>query len=304
VPWKEHPVSDPYGVPDLSSFKQPAAGGGTSGQPGAHELALTEANLEQTIADSQQVATLLVVTSTRVPDLDEFLDSLRRHVEAQAGAVRLATVDADTEPRVTAALRVQQLPTLLLLVKGQIQPVVEGSLPDAEVKNLVDQVVQVAQQQGLDVPAADGGEEEQTEPAPELPPLVQKAYDAIQAGDLAQAESAYQEHLVEHPADAEAKAGLASVHLMQRTEGADLDAARAAAAQAPSDLDAQLRVADLDMLGGHVDDAFGRLLDLLRGADQDTKDTVRTRLLELFEVAGPEDPRVAPARKRLANLLF
>jgi putative thioredoxin len=294
-------VSDPYF--DLSSLKQPAQGEGAQA-PGDHELVLTEANLEQTIADSQQVATLLVVTSARVPDLDEFLTSLRTHVQAQNGAVRLATVDADAEPRVTAALRVQQLPTLLLLVKGQIQPVVEGSLPDAEVKNLVDQVVQVAEQQGLDVSGAGTQDAEQAEPAPELPPLIQKAYDAIQAGDLTQAETAYQEHLGEHPADAEAKAGLASVHLMQRTEGADLDAAREAAAQAPSDLDAQLKVADLDMLGGHVDDAFGRLLELLRGADPDTKNTVRTRLLDLFEVAGVDDPRVAPARKRLANLLF
>ena len=74
--------------------------------------------------------------------------------------------------------------------------------------------------------------------------------------------------------------------------------------QRPDALDAQLLVADLDMLGGHVDDAFARLLDLLRGADQETKDAVRARLLDLFEVAGPADPRVAPARKRLANLLF
>ena len=91
---------------------------------------------------------------------------------------------------------------------------------------------------------------------------------------------------------------------MRRTQDADLAAARQAAVDAPADLEAQLLVADLDMLGGHVEDAFSRLLDLLRGADQETKDAVRTRLLDLFEVAGAEDPRVGPARKRLANLLY
>ena len=116
--------------------------------------------------------------------------------------------------------------------------------------------------------------------------------------------AAYRKQLQESPADGEAKAGLATVELMRRTQGADLAAARQAAADAPADLDAQLLVADLDMLGGHVEDAFTRLLDQLRGADQETKDAVRTRLLELFEVAGADDPRVAPARKRLANLLY
>nr|WP_245349191.1 tetratricopeptide repeat protein [Brachybacterium fresconis] len=91
---------------------------------------------------------------------------------------------------------------------------------------------------------------------------------------------------------------------MRRTQDIDADTVREDAAQRPTDLEAQLRVADLDMLGGHVDDAFTRLLDHLRGADQETKDAIRARLLDLFEVAGPADPRVAAARKRLANLLF
>ena len=91
---------------------------------------------------------------------------------------------------------------------------------------------------------------------------------------------------------------------MKRTQDADLQAARTAAADRPEDLDAQMLVADLDVLGGHVDDAFARLLERLRGADEDTRTRVRDRLLELFEVVGPTDPRVVAARKRMANLLF
>jgi putative thioredoxin len=299
-------VTDPYGIIDLAALKQPAGaaqgGGGTSGTPSAHEIAVTEQGLEQLIADSQQIPTLLLVTSARVPEGEAFLAALRRAVDAKGGAIRLATVDADTQQRVAGALRVEQLPTLLLLIRGQLQPIVQSVIPDAEIDNLLTQVLEVARQQGMELP--EGGTDAQ-EPAEEpLPPLVAEAYAAIEKGDFDAAVAAYEKQLQETPADAEAKAGLATVSLMRRTQGADLTAAREAAARQPADLDAQLLVADLDMLGGHVDDAFARLLDLLRGADQETKNTVRARLLDLFEVAGSDDPRVAPARRRLANLLF
>ncbi|MDN5601571.1 MAG: tetratricopeptide repeat protein [Brachybacterium sp.] len=299
-------MTDPNGIIDLAALKQPAgsapAGAASAGTPSAHEVAVTEQGLEQLIADSQQIPTLLLVTSARVPEADQFLASLRRAVEAKAGAVRLGIVDADTQQRVAGALQVEQLPTLLLLLKGQLQPIVQSVIPDAEIDNLLTQVMEVARQQGMELPEGEGTPQEpQEEP---LPPLIAEAYEAIERGDLDAAVAAYQQQLQESPADAEAKAGLATVSLMRRTQDTDLAASREAAAQQPGDLEAQLLVADLDMLGGHVDDAFARLLEQLRGADQETKDVVRARLLELFEVAGPGDPRVAPARKRLANLLF
>ncbi|PZP16579.1 MAG: thioredoxin [Brachybacterium faecium] len=303
-------MTDPYGIIDLASLKKPA---GTSGEgPGAgngtpctYEVAVTEQGLEQLVADSQTIPTLLLVTSSRVPQGDEYLEGLRRAVDAKGGAVRLATVDADTQPRVAGALRVQQLPTLMLLLLGQVQPIVESVLPTSELDGLVTQVIELARQQGIDVPAGAEGEESAEQPVEEpLPPLVAEAYEAIDSGDLDAAVAAFEKQLLQTPADAEAKAGLSTVRLMRRTQGADLDTVRTNAANGPRDLEAQLLAADVDMLGGHVDDAFGRLLDLLPGADQDTKDAVRERLLELFEIAGPDDPRVPPARKRLANLLF
>jgi len=299
-------VSDPYGIIDLAALKQPAGGAGATaaGEPSAHEVPVTEQGLEQLIADSQQIPTLLLVTSGRVPEGADYLAALRRGVDAKGGALRLAVVDADTQQRVAAALRVQQLPTLLLLLKGQLQPIVDSVLPEAEIEGLMNQVVEVARQQGMELPEGEGEAEQAEAPEEPLPPLLAEAYEAIERGDLDAAVAAYRKQLQESPADAEAKAGLATVELMRRTQGADLAAARQAAADAPADLEAQMLVADLDMLGGHVEDAFTRLLDLLRGADQETKDAVRTRLLDLFEVAGADDPRVGPARKRLANLLY
>ncbi|MGP9680939.1 MULTISPECIES: co-chaperone YbbN [unclassified Brachybacterium] len=300
-------MTDPYGIIDLAALKQPAAAGGgaggAGGTPSPHEVAVTEQGLEQLVADSQQIPTLMLVTSSRVPEGEQFLGSLRRAVDAQGGALRLAVVDADTQQRVAGALRIEQLPTLLLLILGQVQPIVQSVLPDEEVDNLISQVLELAKQQGLDTTGGAQGEQEAPEEEP-MPPLIAEAYEAIESGDLDAAVAAYEKQLAETPADAEAKAGLATVSLMRRTQGIDANAVREEAAQKPKDLAAQLLVADLDMLGGHVDDAFSRLLGHLREADQETKAALRDRLLQLFEVAGPADPRVPAARKRLANLLY
>jgi putative thioredoxin len=91
---------------------------------------------------------------------------------------------------------------------------------------------------------------------------------------------------------------------MQRTSEVDLATARAAAAVAPDDVDAQLMVADLDLLGGHVDDAFNRLLEVVRRTAGDERDRVRLHLIELFGVVGNEDPRVLRGRRSLASALF
>ena len=92
--------------------------------------------------------------------------------------------------------------------------------------------------------------------------------------------------------------------LLKRTEGVDLNQARAAAAERPDDVDAQTLVADLDLLGGHVEDAFGRLLDLVRSTAGDDRDRVKGRLVELLSVVGNADPRVKKARTALMSALF
>ena len=139
---------------------------------------------------------------------------------------------------------------------------------------------------------------------PPLPPLHQQAYDAIESGDLDSAAAAYREALTQSPADTDAKLGLAQVGLMQRTAGVDLQGARAAAAADPTDVDAQIVVADLDLLGGHVEDAFVRLIDTVRLTADADRNKAREHLVELFEVVGTTDERVVKARKSLMSALF
>ena len=92
--------------------------------------------------------------------------------------------------------------------------------------------------------------------------------------------------------------------VLQRTQGVDLAAARAAAAANPDDVDAQTLVADLDMLGGHVEDAFVRLVELVRRTAGDERNQAREHLLGLFAAVGNDDPRVLKGRQGLASALF
>ena len=215
-------------------------------------------------------------------------------------------MDVDANPQVQQAFRAQSIPMVVALVAGQPVPLFTGAVPEQQVRDVFAQLLQLAAQNGVTgtVPV-DGADEPAAEPAEApLPPLHAEAFDAIEAGDYARAIAAYQKALAENPRDADARAGLGQVRLLDRVQGADLQAARDAAAAAPTDVDAQLLVADLDISGGHVEDAFERLLDLFAVLPGDARGPVRERLLELFALVGDDDPRVSAARGRLASLLF
>ncbi len=223
----------------------------------------------------------------------------------------MVSVDVDENPGLLRALQVQQVPMTIALLQGRPLPLFVGPLLPQEVQPVIDELLQVAVQNGVTgrvTAAADDttvDADAAEEPAePELPPYIAAAYDAIEAGDLAAAAAAYEQALAQNPADAEAKAGLAQVGLMRRTEGVDLVAARAAAAANPTDVAAQILVADLDLLGGHVEDAFTRLVDTVRATSGDDRNQAREHLLELFEVVGSGDDRVAAGRRALMSALF
>jgi putative thioredoxin len=135
-------------------------------------------------------------------------------------------------------------------------------------------------------------------------PRYAPAEDALAAGDIDAAVAEYQKLLDANPADVEAAGGLAIAKVMQRTQDVDLNAARAAAADNPDDVDAQTLVADLDMLGGHVEDAFTRLVNLVARTTDKDREKARDHLLGLFAAVGNDDPRVLAGRRNLASALF
>jgi len=152
--------------------------------------------------------------------------------------------------------------------------------------------------------AGPAGEEDAEGQEPALDPRYAPAQDALEAGDIDRAVAEYHKLVEANPADHEAAAGLAMAKVLQRTQGVDLNAARAAAAEAPDDVDAQTMVADMDMLGGHVEDAFARLIELIRRTAGKDRDRAREHLLGLFAAVGDADPRVLKGRQALASALF
>ena len=225
------------------------------------------------------------------------------------GQVLLAKVDVDANPGLAQAFQAQSIPTVVALVGGRPVPLFQGAVPEAQVREVFGQLLQLAEQHGVTgrVNAPDMGEpsDAPTEPAePQIPAAHLAAVEAAESGDYAKAVAEWEAVLQKAPADHEARAALVQVKLLQRLDGLTVDEIRGAAGNAPADVDAQLRVADLDVSGGHVEDAFLRLLELFPEADEDGRAKIRERLLELFEVVGVADPRVIAARGRLANLLY
>jgi putative thioredoxin len=231
-----------------------------------------------------------------------------------AGLFVLVRVETDANPQLTAAFQAQSVPTVAAIIAGRPVSLFEGAQPEQSIRDVLEQVVQLAAQNGvtgraLPVDGRTGAEGVEdagaAEPVEEpLPPHHAEAFDAISQGDYKTAIAEYEKAIVQNPRDALAVAGLAQVKLLDRLDGLSLDEIRAAGAANPGDVDAQLAVADLDVSGGHVDDAFDRILTLFPKADQATKDRLRERLLELFEVVGVDDSRVTAARRRLTMLLY
>lgn len=302
----EENIPSTRGAVDLSALANQgpqATDSATTSEAASWTTNLDEAAFQQFVGLSQSVPAIVSLGSPRVQVSADLDAVLRKLVDAKGGKFVLGLVDAETYPQIAQAFQAQQIPMVVALVKGQPVPLFQGPAAEEQISQLFTQLEQLAVQQGLTgtIPPFSGTA---TDTEPPLPPLHQKAVDAIEAGDYAAAEAAYLEALNEKPNDHEAQVGVYQVRLLSRTQNLDLNKARDLAAQNPEDLGAQLDVADLDVIGGHVEDAFARLVLLISKLADDDRERVRRRLIELYAVVGNTDPRVAASRQKLARVLF
>ena len=174
-------------------------------------------------------------------------------VASYAGKIAHVVVDATANPQLVQAFQVQQVPTVAAVIGGRPVQLYVGDYPEAEVRQIFDQVLDLAKEQGVvgtAADAADGADPDAsgagTVPAEApLPPHHQEAFDAISAGDYATAIAEYKTAIAQNPRDALAVAGLAQVSLLQRLDGKSADDIRSAAASDGASLDAKLALADL-----------------------------------------------------------
>lgn len=269
-------------------------------------LEVTDASFQQAVESTTTVVAVLVLYSSAIPESVDFIDVVVEVAAQTGGRVQVLTANIDTELGIRQAFQAQSVPVVIGLVAARPVPLFGGVYSAAEIAPVFDQLVQLADQQGVTgtVGTADPDVVDESPAEEELSPHHEAAFAAIEAGDYEGARTAYQAALAANPDDEEARLGLGQVSLLQRTSGADLAAARAAAAERPDDIDAQLLVADFDVLGGHVEDAFTRLIDLVRSTTGADRDRVRTHLVGLFEVVGSADERVRKGRTALMSALF
>lgn len=270
----------------------------------------TDANFTAILDLSNQVPVIVDLWAEEAPQCVELSPILEKLVLGFEGRLILVRVNAIENPGLTQAFQAETVPTTAAVLAGRPLPLFAGVAGEADIFNLFEQVLELAAQNGVvgvakpaGVSAGEAGATV-APPAPALPPLHQEAFDAAERADYPAAIAAWEKALKQNPNDADAKAGLAQISLLNRLKGKAMADIRAAAAANPEGLEQQLDVADLDVSGGHVDDAFDRLLVLFPKLDQDGKNSVRARLLELFEVVGLTDPAVNTARMRLTNLLY
>ncbi|PZF79217.1 tetratricopeptide repeat protein [Jiangella anatolica] len=303
------------GAVDLSAFN--GAGQAQQAAPGAagggYVIDVTEATFQsEVLTRSMSVPVVIDFWATWCEPCKTLSPILERLAAQYEGRFVLAKIDVDANQAIAQAAQVQSIPTVVAVLRGQLVPLFQGAIPEAQAQQVIDQLLQMAVANGVagrsdPIPGAGGAaeasspEEEAEEP---IDPRFEAAYDAINAGDFDKAAEAYRQVLADAPADAEAKAGLAQVELLRRTAGADPAAALAAADAAPADVEAQLLAADIEVVSGRVDQAFDRLIGTVRRVFGDDRERVRARVVELFDIVGGADPRVVKARSALASALF
>jgi putative thioredoxin len=309
----QQPFSRP-GAVDLSGLKRPAPPAGGAGPAGAstagsYVLTVTEQSLQSLLEASVDALVLMVFYSpSRMPESVRLADDLGTLAAEFDGRFLLGRVDVDATPEIAQAVQVPSVPFVIALIQGRPAPLLQDVAPIADLRAALTQVLERLATQGMTgrhqpltrtAPGPEAGPDEEY-----VDPRYVPAQEALAAGDIDAAVAEYQRLVDANPTDNEAAGGLAMARVLQRTRDVDVRAARAAGAERPDDVDAQTLVADLDMLGGNVADAFTRLVDVVRRTSGAERDQARTHLLGLFAAVGNDDPRVLKARQQLASALF
>jgi putative thioredoxin len=287
---------------------QPAPAGGAPSAPGGEWIIdVSEATFQTEVLErSLEVPVVVDLWAEWCGPCKQLSPVLERLAQAGRGTWILAKVDVDANPRIAQAFGVQSIPMVIAVVGGQPLQLFTGALPEPQVRETIDAMIDQLRDRmpgiaAAEAAAAGAGADERVEEPDD--PRFTAAEDALDRGDYAAAEAAYQQILAVEPANEQAAAALAQVRFLARAESAD-PSAIARADAAPDDVDAQLAAADAEVASDRVEAAFTRLVTTVGRTFGDERDRVREHLVGLFELFPADDPRVATARRALARALF
>lgn len=275
---------------DLSSLGKPA--------PVSPNIAVgkvvTKENLSSDFVELSMIKpVVLLCWSTRAPHSLDTLAILDKLNHEDGDAWELGSIDIDTAPEVASALQARTVPYAVALVGGQPIPLFEEAMTESDIKSVIIKLLTIAAEQGIGKTPEEKLEPEETE-----------ALAALEAGDLVEAEDAYKRFLARMPSNPYAKLGLAHTQLQIRIFNLDPANTISAANTDLLNIENALSAADMEVATGSVEPAFIRLLALIKATSGDERARVKDRLLELFSLVDPADPRVIKARGDLANALF
>jgi putative thioredoxin len=220
---------------------------------------------------------VVALYSQRSPGSIELVQLLERLVGEANGTWDLAAVEAESNMRIAQAFGFQ------------------GNQPEAQVSQWLTAVVQAVEGKLEGDPSVP-----QEQPAD---PRFTAAEALLEQGDLAGAESAYESIVAQEPGNTEATAALRQVKFLRRAQ--ELPESAIATADAdPGNVAAALDAADVELFQQQPEAAFDRLIALVARTAGDERTTVRTRLLELFELFDQAEPFVVAARRKLATALY
>ena len=310
-----------FGAVDLSSFApatkpagstgatpSPTAGdrpSGASGLPVPLVVDVDASSLREAAEVSTRVPVVIVLHTPRSQASTDLAAALEQLADQYAGRFQLARVNVDAAPEVAQALQAQAIPTVVALIAGQPVPMFQGTVPQEQLRSVIDQLLEVAAANGVNgTIAVDGAAGGDPQAEPEETEVERAAREAIEAGDFAAAEEVYTHAIAQNPGDDDLKVARNQVRLMARLDGQDPHELLAAADAAPTDLTAALAGADAALALGDINAALGRALEAVRTHVGEERETARLRLLELFEIIGSTSPEVAQARRRLATMLY
>jgi putative thioredoxin len=305
-------------------------GGGPAAPGGGVVIDVTEETFNTDVVERSRTTPVIIdLWAEWCGPCKQLSPVLEKLANEAAGQWILAKVDVDANPQLSAALQVQSIPMVVAVLGGQLVDGFLGAMPESQVKQWISQVLAVADKMGMQLaepaPAdddtdadadaddtadaiADGARAPGAPPGrgtpPGMPPAFAEARAAMERGDLDGAAKAFEQELAASPADPVAKTGLAQVNLIRRVTSYDQAQARRDAAEHPADVAAQIKVADIELAGGKIEESFNRLLGVVRRTSGDEREQARKHLVSLFDLLPPNEPQVKKTRATLSALLF